>query len=58
MEPQRVRPRRRLLDLCIVEATIETGLIAIASLMVPVLDVRIVQILNNHALAVRRVDAG
>lgn len=26
--------------------------------MVPVLDVRIVQILNNHALAVGRVDAG
>ena len=58
MEPKRVRPRRRLLNIGIVEATIETGLIAIASLMVPVLDVRIVQGLDNHALTVSRVDAG
>lgn len=58
MESQRVRPRRRLLNLRIVKATIKTGLITIASLMIPILNVRIVQIPNNHALTVGRVDAG
>ena len=57
MKPQRVRPRRRLLNLRIIKATIKTRLITIASLMVPVLDMRIVQILHNHALTVWRVDA-
>ena len=58
MKPQRIRPGRRLHDTGIVEATVETGLIAIASLMVPILDVRIIQRPNNHALAIGRVDAG
>ena len=42
----------------IVEAAVETGLVAVAGLMVPVLDVRVVQGRDNHALAVGRVDAG
>lgn len=58
MEPKRVCPRRRLLNIGIVEATVETGLVAIASLMVPVLDMRIVQGIHNYALTVGRVDAG
>ena len=58
MEPKRIRPRRRLLKIPIIEATIETGFVAIASLMVPVLDVRLIQGLDNHALAVGRFNAG
>lgn len=58
MEPKRIRPGRRLLNIGVVKAAIETGLVAIASLMVPVLDVRIIQVLHNHTLAVGRVDAG
>ena len=57
MEPERIRPGRRLHNIGVVEAPVETGLVAIARLMVPVLDVRIIQIVNDHALAVGRVDA-
>ena len=58
VKPERVRPGGRLHNIGIIEAAVETGLVAIASLMVPVLDVRIIQGRNNHTLAVGRVDAG
>lgn len=58
MESKRIRPGRRLHNIRVVEATVETGFVAIASLMIPVLDVRIIQGRYNHTLAVRRVDTG
>ena len=58
VKPERIRPGRRLHNSAIDEAAIETGLVAIASLMVPVFDVRIIQGRHNHTLAVGRVDAG
>ena len=58
MESKRVCPRRRLLNLAILKATIETRSVAFTSLRVPVLDVRIVHILYNHGPTIKRVNAG
>lgn len=56
MESKGIRSRRRLLDIPVGKAPVEDRLIAVASLMVPVDDMRIIEGGDRHALTIGSVD--